>query len=66
MDLGDVRVSTETKEDIGQGENTLMPDIYTEKPVSKPVDIIVVNRSPDDDEESVGFDPYDTATLYKK
>ena len=56
-------MSTDVEKDDGQGENALMPDIYTENPVAKPIDIMVVNRSSDD--ESVGFDPYDTATLYK-
>lgn len=43
-----------------------MPDIYDDQPTLKPVDIVVLSPSADDDEESVGFDPYDTATLYKK
>ncbi len=81
MDLGDVRVSMEAKKDSGlssceeirggtdsqdAGANILMPDIYADEPAAKPVDIKVLSRSTDDDDESVGFDPYDTATLHKK
>ena len=65
MDLGDVRVSTDANENAGQGKNALIPDIYTENPVAEPISIEFVSRTTDDDDESVGFDPYDTATLYK-
>lgn len=58
-------MSTDVEKDDGQGENALMPDIYTENPVDKPINIEFVSRTTDDDDESVGFDPYDTATLYK-
>ncbi len=58
-------MSTDVEKDDGQGENARMPDIYTEKPVAKPINIEFVSRTADDDDESVGFDPYDTATLYK-
>ncbi len=41
-----------------------MPDIYADKPVSKKIDIEVVDQS--STVESIGFNPYDTATLFKK
>ena len=47
----------------GKSGDAVMPDIYADEPVAEPAGIIVVTRSSDD--ESVGFDPYDTATLYK-
>ena len=50
----------------GQGENALMPDIYATQAAPEATNIKVLSRSTDDDDESVGFDPYDTATLYKK
>ena len=48
------------------GANALMPDIYAGQPATKAIDITVLSPSTDDGGESVGFDPYDTATLYKK
>ena len=48
------------------GENAVMPDIYATQAAPEAIDIKVVSRSKDDTDESVGFDPYDTATLYKK
>ena len=45
--------------------NVLMPDIYAEEPVSNKIDIEVVESSQDAD-ESDGFNPYDTASLFKK
>ena len=57
----------------GPGESALMPDIYAENDAPKAVDIWVVSRSSKDidesiefEEESIGFDPYDTAKLHKK
>jgi hypothetical protein len=43
-----------------------MPDIYAENSAPKAIDIEVVSRSSKDDDESTGFDPYDTARLHKK
>lgn len=48
------------------GENVVMPDIYAENSAPKAIDIEVVSRSSKDDDESTGFDPYDTARLHKK
>lgn len=48
-----------------QVTDVLMPDIYADEPVSKKKEIEVVESSQDTDESS-GFNPYDTATLFKK
>lgn len=42
----------------------LMPEIYTDKPVEEKIEIIVVDQPSEDIDESIGFDPYDTAKLY--
>jgi hypothetical protein len=46
--------------------NVLMPDIYADKPVSKKIDIEVVDESSQETDESSGFNPYDTASIHKK
>ena len=66
MDVGNDRMSMDAKMDDVESKDAVMPDIYADEPVAKPARIIVVTRSSDDDDESVGFDPYDTATLHKK
>ena len=48
------------------GEIVVMPDIYATQPAPKAIDIEVASRSSKDDDESTGFDPYDTAKLHKK
>ena len=63
MDVGNNRMSMDAKMDDVESKDAVMPDIYADEPAAKPAGIIVVTRSSDD--ESVGFDPYDTATLYK-
>ena len=43
-----------------------MPDIYAEKPeVTEPF-LEILDPTPKDMDESAGFNPYDTATLYLK
>ena len=53
----------------GKGE-VAMPDIYGDEPESEAVATVIVNEPPlnddDYDGESRGFNPYDTARLYKK
>lgn len=79
MDLGEARVSMNTNEDIGpssgekpgdgpdssdSGEIAVMPDIYATQPAPKAIEIEVAGQtSTDDDDESFGFDPYDTGKL---
>jgi hypothetical protein len=46
------------------GEKAVMPDIYATQPALEAIDIKVVSRTTTDTDESPGFDPYDTATLY--
>lgn len=53
------------------GENAVMPDIYAAEPAPKAIDIELVSPPPKDDDEldddeSFGFDPYDTAKLHNK
>ena len=45
---------------------SLMPDIYAEEFVVEETTLEVVGESSTEFDESGGFDPYDTATLYKK
>lgn len=56
----------DAKKDAGESENDLMPDIYAEKPIPKAIDIEIVGELSVDDDESFGFDPYDTAKLHNK
>ena len=44
----------------------LMPDICNEAPDVEEMTIVVAELGLPDDDECVGFDPYDTARLYKK
>ena len=48
------------------GEPVLMPEIYADKPVDEAIEIGVVEQPCEGIDESVGFDPYDTAKLYNK
>jgi len=52
--------------DLGPGKTVLMPDIYaTEFTVEEPSLEIADQLSPETDKAD-GFNPYDTAVLYKK
>jgi len=53
-------------ESSDSGENAVMPDIYATEPAPEAIDIEVVSQSSTDDDESLGFDPYDTAKLHNK
>lgn len=59
-----------TDGDKKHGDIVDMPDIYSDEPESEAAAIVIVSEPPlnDDDYngESRGFDPYDTARLYKK
>ncbi len=44
----------------------LMPDIYAEEFAVKETTLEVVGEASTEFDESGGFDPYDTATLFKK
>ena len=46
--------------------NVLTAAIYTDERFEKPVDIEVVEWSPPDIDASGGFNPYDTASMFKK
>jgi hypothetical protein len=64
----DAKKDTRTKESGRPGSlaNVLMPDIYAEEPVNKKIDIEFVDQSSQEADESSGFNPYDTASLFKK
>jgi hypothetical protein len=59
-----------TDGDKKHGDMVEMPDIYSDESEGESAAIVIVSESPlnDDDYngESRGFDPYDTARLYKK
>ena len=46
--------------------NVLTSAIYTDERLEKAVDIEVVDWSPPDIDASCGFNPYDTASMFKK
>ncbi len=46
--------------------NVLTSAIYADERLGKEVDIEVVDWSPPDIDESGGFNPYDTASMFKK
>lgn len=50
---------------LGSGKSVLMPDIYSENNCPAP-ELTLDDQLPGGDEESGGFNPYDTAVLYKK
>ena len=48
----------------GPGKNVLMPDIYADKSVATAPELEIL--APPGTDESIGFDPYDTAKMQKK
>ncbi len=51
---------------IGPGKTVVMPDIYSEGAAAEDDNLEIVDQLADDEQESSGFNPYDTAVLYKK
>ena len=51
---------------IDPEKNDLMPDIYADENAVEETDLEVAEESSPDVTESVGFNPYDTGTLYRK
>jgi len=49
-----------------QERNVLTAAIYTDERLEKDVDIEVVDWSPPEIDASGGFNPYDTASMFKK
>jgi hypothetical protein len=47
-------------------KNVLTSAIYTDERLEKAVDIEVVDWSPPDIDAAGGFNPYDTASMFKK
>jgi hypothetical protein len=47
-------------------EDIAMPEIYADKPVAKVAELKTLVPSSPDADETVGFNPYDTAVLQKK
>ena len=59
-------MSTDAKKKPDEDNVVFMPDIYAENSaVDEPTIEVVVLETPDED-ISEGFNPYDTARLYKK
>ncbi len=44
----------------------LMPDIYADEPLVKAKEIEAVDESPQEIDASDGFNPYDTASFFKR
>jgi len=67
-------MSTDAKKDtadnrvqsIGPGKTVLMPDIYNEEFSVENEPLEIAEESPSINDETGGFNPYDTAVLYKK
>jgi hypothetical protein len=67
-------MSTDAKKDtannrvqsIGPGKTALMPDIYAEEFAPKDEVFEIAEESASINDETGGFNPYDTAVLYKK
>lgn len=65
-------MSTETKNKegrlviLGPGKTVLLPDIYDDDYSVENSTIEVDEEPAPEEEESLGFNPYDTARLYKK
>jgi len=51
---------------LGPGKTILMPDIYGEESAGEEPQLEVVDPEATEADDSGGFDPYDTAALYKK
>ncbi len=48
------------------GEDVLMPDIYADRHDVTESDLVLLDQSIPDSDESTGFNPYDTGVLQKK
>lgn len=62
----DANKRLESATDPKAGGQALMPDIYAEEYAVEETTLEVVGESSTEFDKSGGFDPYDTATLYKK
>jgi hypothetical protein len=71
---GDVPMSTKDKKrnkrllNLGPGKTVLLPDIYGEEstPETSGIEPVEEELPREEEDDSHGFDPYDTARLYKK
>ncbi len=59
-------MSTEAKKIPYRHNMILLPDTCNEAPDVEEMTIVVVGLESSDNDECAGFDPYDTARLYKK
>jgi hypothetical protein len=51
---------------LGPGKTVLMPDIYAEEIAVEEPKLEIADAESTEFDEAGGFNPYDTATLYKK
>lgn len=51
---------------LGPGKTVLMPDLYAEEFSPRDEAFEIAEESPSINDESGGFNPYDTAVLHKK
>jgi len=71
---GEVTMSTDAKkrtpnervQSLGPGKTVLMPDIYAEEFAPNDEALEIAEELPSINDETGGFNPYDTAVLYKK
>jgi hypothetical protein len=63
---GDLTMSTDAKKKSDSDNLVLMPDIYAEDASEDEPTVEVIALATPDEDTSEGFDPYDTARLYKK
>jgi hypothetical protein len=59
-------MSTDAKEKNGADNVVLMPDIYAEDVTVDEAPVEVTTLATPNEDTSEGFNPYDTARLYKK
>jgi len=60
------RTANSRVQSLGPGKTVLMPDIYAEEFVPRDEPFEIEEESPPADDETGGFNPYDTAVLQKK
>ena len=66
MDFGRSAGEMESCRNDYREKNVLASAIYADEHLEKEADIEVVDRSPPEFDESGGFNPYDTASMFKK
>jgi hypothetical protein len=66
ISTGDPTMSTDAKKKNGADDVVLMPDIYADDVAVDEETVELVTLAAPNEDISEGFNPYDTARLYKK